>query len=83
MGTSMRAEPSDLEKQLADKFAMLVKVGHDPEQVALSALDMVCGAPCAARGPLWLAEQLQTIARGLVSMAQVPPGCLRIDQGPA
>ena len=72
--TSMRAEPTELEKQLADKFAMLVKAGHDPEQVALSALDMACGALSAARGPLWLAEQLQTIARGLVSMAQVSPG---------
>jgi hypothetical protein len=70
----MRAEPNELEKQLADRFATLVKAGHDPEQVALAALDMACGALSAARGPLWLAEQLEAIARGLVSMAQAPPG---------
>jgi hypothetical protein len=70
----MAAERSELEKQLADKFATLVKAGHDPEQVALAALDMACGALSAVRGPLWLAEQLEIIARGLVSMAQAPAG---------
>jgi hypothetical protein len=54
--------------------ATLVKAGHDPEQVALAALDMACGALSAARGPLWLAEHLEAIARGLVSMSQAPPG---------
>jgi hypothetical protein len=44
-----------------------IEAGHDPEQVALAALDMACGALSAARGPLWLAEQLETIARGLES----------------
>jgi hypothetical protein len=48
----MRAEPNELEKQLASKFAALVKAGHDPEQIALAALDMACGALSAARGPL-------------------------------
>jgi hypothetical protein len=65
-------EPTDLEKALAEKFATLVKAGHDPEQVALAALDMACGALSATRGPLWLAEQLEAIARGLVSGAEVP-----------
>jgi hypothetical protein len=69
----MTAEPNELEMRLADEFAALVKAGHDPEQVALAALDMACGALSAARGPLWLAEQLEAIARGLVG-AQAPPG---------
>jgi hypothetical protein len=43
----MKVEPNELEKALADKCAALVKAGHDPEQVALAALDMACGA----RGP--------------------------------
>jgi hypothetical protein len=70
----MKVEPNELEKALADKCAALVKAGHDPEQVALAALDMACGALSAARGPLWLAEQLETIARGLVSMTEAEPG---------
>jgi hypothetical protein len=49
----MKAEPNELEKQLANEFAKLVKAGHDPEQVALTALDMACGALSAARGHLW------------------------------
>jgi hypothetical protein len=32
----MKAEPNELEKQLANDFAKLVKAGHDPEQVALT-----------------------------------------------
>jgi hypothetical protein len=70
----MMAEPNELETQLANDFAKLVKAGHDPEQVALTALDMACGALSAARGNLWLAEQLEAIARGLVSTMQAPPG---------
>ena len=70
----MKAEPNELEKQLANEFAKLVKAGHDPEQVALTAFDMACGALSAARGHLWLAEQLEAIARGLVSAVQTPPG---------
>jgi hypothetical protein len=66
--------PDELEKELATSFATLVKAGHDPEQVALTALDMACGALSAARGSLWLAGQLETIARGLVSMAEAEPG---------
>ena len=62
----MMAEPNELETQLANDFAKLVKAGHDPEQVALTALDMACGALSAARGHLWLAA----IAHGLVSAVQ-------------
>jgi hypothetical protein len=32
----MKAESNELEKQLANEFATLVKAGHDPEQVALA-----------------------------------------------
>jgi hypothetical protein len=35
----MKAEPNELEKQLANDFAKLVKAGQDPEQVTLTALD--------------------------------------------
>ena len=48
----MMAEPNELETQLANDFAKLVKAGHDPEQEALTALDMACDALRAARGHL-------------------------------
>ena len=70
----MTIQPTDLEKTLGDSMAALVKAGHNPEQVALAALDAACGFLAAARGPLWLAEQLEAIARGLVSMPEAKPG---------
>jgi hypothetical protein len=70
----MAEERTYLEKALAEKFAGLVKAGHNPEEVALAALDAACGFLSAARGPLWLAEQLDAIARGLVRAAEPPPG---------
>jgi hypothetical protein len=63
-------EPNDCEKAIADRLASLVQAGHSPEQVALAALDAACGFLTAVRGPLWLAEQLESIARGLVAEAE-------------
>jgi hypothetical protein len=67
------AEPTELEKAIADTLASLVQAGHSPEEVALAALDAACGFLTAARGPLWVAEQLEAIARGLVGMANAEP----------
>jgi hypothetical protein len=67
---TMTTGSTDLEKAIADRLATLVQAGHDPEQVALAALDMACGVLSAARGPLWLAQQLEAIARGLVAMSE-------------
>ena len=71
----MKVEPNELEKALADKCAALVKAGHDPEQVALAALDMACGALSAARGPLWLAEQLETIRSTCMARGPTTRSC--------
>jgi hypothetical protein len=68
------AEPTELEKAIGERLASLVQAGHSPEEVALAALDAACGFLSAARGPLWVAEQLEAIARGLVTVANAEPG---------
>jgi hypothetical protein len=61
----MMAQPNELETQLANDFAKLVKAGHDPEQVALTALWHAALFP-PRRGTCGLLR-LEAIARGLVS----------------
>jgi hypothetical protein len=63
----MSVEPTPLQTAIGDTLARLVQAGHSPEEVALAALDAACGFLSAARGPLWVAEQLEAIARGLVN----------------
>ena len=70
----MSVDPTPLQTAIGERLATLVEAGHDPEQVALAALDAACGFLCAARGPQWLAERLEIIARGLTGMLEAPSG---------